>query len=271
MEQNISDNCYRVVTAGCDQTPKLGFGRFFGFSLLVHMVCVSSFMLIQRNMHVASSRSPPIEVEIHDMEMKKPESPPAAKMSPRIASKPAMSPKVAQVAPPQPVKERTSPKTATPLLAMPLQPAAASQDAAPVPAPPGPAVTSPPGPVTTGAVASGLAHSGLSVGGGGGTSNKIHDFSFGSGNGPSFLSRVDPNYPLVARRMGREGKVLLRLTLDERGKLLHVDVLENPGYGFADAAVEAVRKSRFQPARINERPVASRVRLSIRFALQTGE
>lgn len=111
----------------------------------------------------------------------------------------------------------------------------------------------------------------LTNGGGGGTAGEVRDVAFGGANGPSFLSRVLPTYPLAARRMGREGKVLLRLTLDERGKLLHVDVLENPGYGFADAAVEAVRKSRFLPAHGGDRPLACRVRLPIRFALQAGD
>jgi protein TonB len=49
-----------------------------------------------------------------------------------------------------------------------------------------------------------------------------------------------------------------------------VDVLENPGYGFVDAALEAVRKSRFLPAHVGDRPIACRVRLPIRFVLQTG-
>ncbi len=71
--------------------------------------------------------------------------------------------------------------------------------------------------------------------------------------------------------MGREGKVLLRLTLDERGKLLNLEVLENPGYGFADAAIAALKKSCFSPASINNRPVACRVRLPIRFALRESE
>jgi len=267
MEQNISDRCYRVEMAVCDQMKKPGFSRFFGFSLLVHMVFVSSFMLMQRNLSVASLHSPPIEVEIHDMEMKKTEPPFADKVVPRAVARPAMSPRIAPMASPQPAAERIASKIEPVQPPTPLQPASVSSDAAPVLAHPGPTGPVVAGPVTTGTTRLGP----VTGGGGGGTSNKIHDLSFGSGNGPSFLSRVDPNYPLAARRMGREGKVLLRLTLDERGKLLHVDVLENPGYGFADAAVEAVRKSRFLPARISDRPVASRVRLPIRFALQTGE
>jgi len=198
------------------------------------------------------------------MEMKKTEPPPPARMVQRAAPLPAPAPKAARVALPQPVAAKAPLQQEPVTPSHTLQPDSVGSAATPVYVPPGPVAAASAGPAGTGPTRSGPVS-------GEGTSNKIHDFSFGSGNGPSFLSKVDPNYPLAARRMGREGRVLLRLTLDDRGKLLNVEVLENPGYGFADAAVSAVRKSRFAPASINNRPVASRVRLPIRFALQASE
>ena len=97
------------------------------------------------------------------------------------------------------------------------------------------------------------------------------DFTFGDGSGPSFLQQAPVRYPLVARRMGRQGTVLLRLTIDEKGKLLGVEVLKDPGCGFAESAVEAVKKSRFSPAHRNGRFVPSRVTLPIRFVLKESE
>ena len=97
------------------------------------------------------------------------------------------------------------------------------------------------------------------------------DFTFGDGSGPAFLQKAPVRYPLIARRMGRQGTVLLRLTIDEKGKLLGVEVLKDPGCGFAESAVEAVKKSRFSPARRNGRPVPSRVTLPIRFVLEESE
>jgi protein TonB len=91
---------------------------------------------------------------------------------------------------------------------------------------------------------------------------------FGSALGPSFLQRVLPAYPLVARRFNREGKVILRLTIDTAGSLVAVEVLEDPGHGFAAAAVEAVRRSRFLPARHEGRPVVAKAILPVRFTLQ---
>jgi protein TonB len=73
---------------------------------------------------------------------------------------------------------------------------------------------------------------------------------------------------MVARRFNREGKVILRLTIDTVGSLINVEILQDPGYGFAAAAVEAVRKSRFHPARHEGRPFTAKAILPIRFTLQ---
>lgn len=94
------------------------------------------------------------------------------------------------------------------------------------------------------------------------------DVEFGSPNAPLFLHREMPVYPLIARRLGKEGRVLLRLTIDEKGKLLNVEVIEDAGYGFADAAVEAVKKSTFKPATQDGKAVMSKALLPIRFTLR---
>ncbi|MCX8118460.1 MAG: TonB family protein [Desulfobacterota bacterium] len=94
------------------------------------------------------------------------------------------------------------------------------------------------------------------------------DLEFGARDGPRFLKRVMPVYPVMARRMGKEGRVLLRLTIDERGALVSVEVVENGGYGFTEAALEAVQKSTFLPAYRDGKPVACRALLPIRFQLR---
>jgi len=91
---------------------------------------------------------------------------------------------------------------------------------------------------------------------------------FGDSIAPCFLHRELPRYPMVARRMGKEGKVVLRLTIDEKGNLLDVEVLEKAGYGFTEAAVEAVKKSTFLPAKKDGKPIACQAILPIRFQLK---
>jgi protein TonB len=82
---------------------------------------------------------------------------------------------------------------------------------------------------------------------------------------------VKPAYPPLARRFNREGRVLLRLTVAETGALVKVEVLEDPGFGLATAAMEAVRKSRFNPARRAGKPFAAKALLPVRFTLGGGE
>lgn len=93
------------------------------------------------------------------------------------------------------------------------------------------------------------------------------EISFGAADGPKFHQQVRPSYPGLARRRGKEGMVLLRLSISETGQLSHVEVLEDPGHGFSEAAVEAVRASSFSPARHNGRPVAVKAILPVRFTL----
>ena len=104
------------------------------------------------------------------------------------------------------------------------------------------------------------------AGGGSGTGSHLTDF--GSATGPAFLHRVLPVYPDQARRRGQEGRVVLRLTIDERGNLLKVEVVQGAGCGFDEAAVEAVKRSKFRPASIQGKPVVSIARLPVRFALR---
>lgn len=94
------------------------------------------------------------------------------------------------------------------------------------------------------------------------------EMAFGSASGPGFRRQIQPVYPTPARRRGKEGTVLLRLSISETGQLMQVEVLEDPGHGLAEAALEAVRASSFTPARHNGRPVAVKATLPIRFTLQ---
>jgi len=91
---------------------------------------------------------------------------------------------------------------------------------------------------------------------------------FGTENGPRVLHLVRPEYPLRARRLRQEGRVLLRLQLDSTGKLRAVDVVKSAGHSFDEAAVSAVKKSQFWPALHDGRPTDCLVLLPIKFALE---
>lgn len=95
----------------------------------------------------------------------------------------------------------------------------------------------------------------------------IIDAEFGSSSGPKLVYYEKPTYPPMARRLGKEGRVLLRLTIDEKGELINVEVLESAPYGFTEAALEAVKRSKFAPAKRDGKPITSRALLPIRFVL----
>lgn len=100
-----------------------------------------------------------------------------------------------------------------------------------------------------------------------GTSSVI-ETEFGDSGAPAFLKRQMPNYPLMAKKLGKQGKVVLRLFINEKGRLLNVEVVEPAGYGFTESAVEAVKMSTFSPAHENGVRIASKALLTIRFVLK---
>ena len=94
--------------------------------------------------------------------------------------------------------------------------------------------------------------------------------TFGSPDGPSFLHKVVPCYPALARRLEKEGTVLLRITIDEQGRPLEIEVLKKAGFGFDEEAVKAVKDSCFVPAKKEGKPLACKVLLPIRFVLRNS-
>ena len=85
---------------------------------------------------------------------------------------------------------------------------------------------------------------------------------------PAPLSAINPRYPEKARKLGVEGLVVLELWIDEKGVLRKMDVVKSAGWGFDEAALESVRNTAFDPAIVDNKQVASRIRLPIRFKLE---
>jgi periplasmic protein TonB len=86
---------------------------------------------------------------------------------------------------------------------------------------------------------------------------------------PPRLLRLDPpQYPPMARRMGREATVELRVQVGANGRVTGVEELGPPaGWGFDAAARQAARAAIYEPARRDGEPIAMASRLSIRFVL----
>jgi len=96
----------------------------------------------------------------------------------------------------------------------------------------------------------------------------IVESKFGDDGSPAFIHQEIPVYPLLARRLGKEGKVMLKLLIDANGKLHNIEVVEPAGFGFTEAAIEAVKKSTYAPGYRNGEKVSTRALLPVRFQLQ---
>lgn len=91
-----------------------------------------------------------------------------------------------------------------------------------------------------------------------------------AGGAPSPSSRNKPPvYPIEARRRGLEGTVMLRVEVLEDGTVGNVSIITSTGHQLLDqAAVEAVKKWHFDPARMNGQPQRCEVQLPVRFVLK---
>jgi protein TonB len=80
---------------------------------------------------------------------------------------------------------------------------------------------------------------------------------------------VRPVYPLSCRRLRNQGLVVVRATVGTDGRVTHVEVTRSAGCTELDgAAMDAVRRAHFRPAREWGRPVACVIEQPIPFKLR---
>ena len=85
----------------------------------------------------------------------------------------------------------------------------------------------------------------------------------------AYLNNPPPAYPPASRRLGQQGKVLLHVHVDAAGNAEKVEIRSSSGFdGLDAAALDAVRRWRFVPARQGDKPVAAWVLVPIIFSLQ---
>ncbi len=83
------------------------------------------------------------------------------------------------------------------------------------------------------------------------------------------LRRIHPLYPLIAKKSGWEGTVLVRVTVEKNGRASQVDVSRSSGHKVLDdAALKAIRRWTFRPARDGNIPIRSVVVIPLKFSLK---
>lgn len=84
-----------------------------------------------------------------------------------------------------------------------------------------------------------------------------------------YLENPAPPYPHLSRRLGEEGRVLVRVLVDQEGRPRTVALDSSSGHSRLDnAAIQTVRRWRFIPARHDDRPVSEWVVVPVMFSLR---
>lgn len=84
-----------------------------------------------------------------------------------------------------------------------------------------------------------------------------------------YLSNPAPSYPSLSRRMGEEGKVVLRVHVEPSGRPAQIEIKTSSGSPRLDnAAQEAVWRWKFVPARRGDETVSAWVLVPITFNLK---
>jgi protein TonB len=81
--------------------------------------------------------------------------------------------------------------------------------------------------------------------------------------------RREPPYPRLLRRRGIEGYVLVEFTVTEQGLVQDPVIIESkPHENFGKSVIKTVRYWKFQPYRIDGKPIAVRARQGIGFKME---
>jgi periplasmic protein TonB len=88
--------------------------------------------------------------------------------------------------------------------------------------------------------------------------------------GVSYLNNPAPDYPAMSRRAGEEGRVVMKVLVSQEGAANEVQIEKSSGSERLDnAAIQAVKKWRFIPAKKNNQPLSAYVLVPMKFSLDS--
>jgi protein TonB len=155
-------------------------------------------------------------------------------VEPKVEEPPPFARRVRRVPMPDPTPDEIEPLAAPAAAPIDLAGLAIVDDAAPIPAPP--------------------------------PDDFVHEVG-GKVLAPKRIYSPDPVYPRTALVAHQEATVVLEATLDVHGNLTSLRPLTSHGFGFEQAALDAVRQWRFEPGTLKGKPVPVLYRLSIVFRI----
>jgi protein TonB len=85
---------------------------------------------------------------------------------------------------------------------------------------------------------------------------------------PVLLTKVQPDYPKVARQARLEGKVTVQAVIGLDGSVESVEVMRSTSSLFEGAALDAVRQWKYRPATMGGQPVRVYFVVEVGFVLR---
>ena len=86
---------------------------------------------------------------------------------------------------------------------------------------------------------------------------------------PQPMTSIRPTYPEIAQEAGIEGVVVVQAFIDKKGREKETLILKGvPNTGLDEAAMEAIRRTRFKPAKQRERAVGVWISITVNFKLK---
>ncbi|WP_291271735.1 energy transducer TonB [Geothrix sp.] len=242
---SLEDLVYRASLVASDAPLRRGDRkRVLGLSLAVYgLLGAAGLILSARSATALMAPSKTVTISLlEEAPLLAPPPPPAGAQATRSTGQTSTTPQEPQVAP----------------VSTPSSPVESSLPASTVP-------TQGSGPGVPGGVAGGVA--GGTVGGVvGGTVGGIVPPRFDA----AYLQNPPPDYPSLSRRLGEEGRIILRVLISPEGLPRDIQLQASSGFPRLDqAALQTVRRWRFAPAMRGEEPLAAWVLVPIRFNLES--
>ena len=78
-----------------------------------------------------------------------------------------------------------------------------------------------------------------------------------------------PPYPMIARKEGWQGKLILNVFVNKNGKVKNVELLKSSGYKILDnVSLQTIKTWSFKPARLGKSYVEDNIKIPLRFVLE---
>jgi TonB family protein len=82
---------------------------------------------------------------------------------------------------------------------------------------------------------------------------------------PRLVSRVMPDYPVVAKQAGIQGDVVVRTTIDQKGNVVNMQVVSGPAM-LRGPALAALRRWKYEPSTLNGQAIEVQMMVTIKFS-----